>query len=453
MVQTTAATKRIDSGQGPPQDTAVASSRTKKRRGKPGELCQPNLDVLFLLAAYVHPLDLLSLARTCKSLRELLMDKASAFVWKTARRQVQGLPDCPADMTEPEYANLVFYSRCHGCGRHAKKILWQLRRRYCPKCRGGRLRSLSSCPDTIRQHPFLPMEKLTINGGNWVDKEQLESFIEEYNRSFDKERFLSDKQEQHSTIYLHASQCKYWEGEVASNRRSNLALRRKERCKSIFKRLKQHGYGPEIAYSGYDMIYQSCASFFKTSKPLTDKEWAQMWPDWLKIMNGFRSHRMDKTVYQPRRNLLVTEYNTYVTSPSSDAPSFDLLPHVIQLNCFPPFQDIIKAPEGTEMGEKPFESAFAQLPVLVDEWRKQLDAELAELVEIPSRLSRKGASSGRAVSSSSKTPIKSFQAPTDKLRLACAVFDAGHAWTWYPDVYFHMVHHQCRMKSCSRLLL
>ena len=41
------------------------------------------------------------------------MDKTSAFVWKTARRQVRDLPPCPADLTEPEYANLVFYARCH----------------------------------------------------------------------------------------------------------------------------------------------------------------------------------------------------------------------------------------------------------------------------------------------------------------------------------------------------
>ena len=41
------------------------------------------------------------------------MDKSSAFVWKTARRQAKGLPDCPLDLTEPEYANLVFYARCH----------------------------------------------------------------------------------------------------------------------------------------------------------------------------------------------------------------------------------------------------------------------------------------------------------------------------------------------------
>ena len=43
------------------------------------------------------------------------MDKSSAFIWKTARRHVEpaGLPDCPADLTEPEYANLAFYARCH----------------------------------------------------------------------------------------------------------------------------------------------------------------------------------------------------------------------------------------------------------------------------------------------------------------------------------------------------
>lgn len=43
------------------------------------------------------------------------MDKASAFVWRAACRHVKGLPDCPADLTEPEYANLVFCARCHVC--------------------------------------------------------------------------------------------------------------------------------------------------------------------------------------------------------------------------------------------------------------------------------------------------------------------------------------------------
>ncbi|KAF8553732.1 hypothetical protein OG21DRAFT_1384122, partial [Imleria badia] len=86
------------------------------------------------IAAHIHPMDLLNLARTCKSLRQLLMDKSSAFVWKAARSQVNGLPDCPADLAEPEYANLVFHAHCNGCGKYVKTVLWEMRRKYCPDC-------------------------------------------------------------------------------------------------------------------------------------------------------------------------------------------------------------------------------------------------------------------------------------------------------------------------------
>lgn len=41
------------------------------------------------------------------------MHKSSLFLWKTALRQIEGLPACPPDLTEPEYTNLVFVARCH----------------------------------------------------------------------------------------------------------------------------------------------------------------------------------------------------------------------------------------------------------------------------------------------------------------------------------------------------
>ncbi|KAF8141420.1 hypothetical protein EV363DRAFT_1204107 [Boletus edulis] len=456
MVQTRAATRRIESGQELPQDTAVTQLPTKKRRtedgtsppkkrrrGKPSELCQLNLDVLFLLAAYIHPLDLLNLARTCKSLRELLMDKSSEFVWKTARRQVRGLPDCPADLTEPEYANLVFHARCHGCGKYAKKILWEMRRRYCPECRQTRLCSYSSCNETIQLNYVIATENLIINGekGKWVDREQMHSFLQEYDRSSDKVQLLREKREQRCIMYGHALKCKDWEDDVASEHKYDLELRRRERDDGIFERLKQHGYQPEIAHFGYYAIKNCHMSFFKTSKPLTDKEWARMWPEWSETMKTFRSQRIDKMVYQPRRQLLMSEYANYVKSPSPTTPVFNLLPHVTDLFRFPPFRDIIRAPEGTELGPKPFESVFEQLPALVDEWRKQLDAGLAELVVIPADLSSKGTSSDRAVASSSTIHMESSGASTDKLRLACATFDTGYIVTRYPEMFSSM-HHQ-----------
>jgi len=88
------------------------------------------------------------------------------------------------------------------------------------------------------------------------------------------------------------------------------------------------------------------------------------------------------------------------------------------------------------MGDKPFESAFSQLPGLVDEWKKKLDVEVAGLVEIPSHLSFKGTSDGQIVASGSPRGSESPQAPTDRLRLACALFQGGFRGAFtHPDMF------------------
>ena len=67
----------------------------------------------------MEPLDLLNLARTSKDFRHLLMSKSSAAFWKAARKNVDGLPDCPPFMSEPAYANLLFCAFCHVCGAYS----------------------------------------------------------------------------------------------------------------------------------------------------------------------------------------------------------------------------------------------------------------------------------------------------------------------------------------------
>jgi hypothetical protein len=166
-------------------------------------------------------------------------------------------------------------------------------------------------------------------------------------------------------------------------------------------------------------------------------EWKRVWPEWLETMDSFRSQRLNEDVYPPRRRSLVSEYANYVTRPSPNTPAFDLLPHAADVACFPPFRNIIRAPEGTQMNDKPFESALAQLPELVDEWRQKLDAEVAELVKIPSHLSLKSTSGGRVVSSTSTTGSESSRAATDKLGLACALFSNGMRGPFsHPEVFF-----------------
>ena len=68
---------------------------------------------LYQVFHHLHPYDLLHLARTTKTLRKLLMARSASTIWRRARENVPGLPDCPKDMSEPAYANLLFDPHCH----------------------------------------------------------------------------------------------------------------------------------------------------------------------------------------------------------------------------------------------------------------------------------------------------------------------------------------------------
>ena len=65
------------------------------------------------IAAHLTPLDLLHLARSTKAFNRLLMSRESKPIWRAARNSVRDLPDCPPDLSEPEYARLLFETECH----------------------------------------------------------------------------------------------------------------------------------------------------------------------------------------------------------------------------------------------------------------------------------------------------------------------------------------------------
>lgn len=116
---------------------------------------EPDSGAVPQILCYLHPGDLLNLARTSKDFRELLMSRRSMSFWKAARQNVEDLPPCPEDMSEPAYANLLFRTNCYVSlllflMRHADtvssfvlqhcsragcdQIYWDCRARYCKNC-------------------------------------------------------------------------------------------------------------------------------------------------------------------------------------------------------------------------------------------------------------------------------------------------------------------------------
>ena len=170
-------------------------------------------------------------------------------------------------------------------------------------------------------------------------------------------------------------------------------------------------------------------------------EWDRIWPEWAEIMSYLRSRRLDAIFYLPRRRLLVSECHRYVTHPSSDSPTFEVLPHLTDLARFPPIRDAIGTPEEVQTNENSFASAFAQLPVFVDEWMKKLNSEIAVLVKIPSCLSSDNVSGDRDWAPGSSRHAEPSQTDSEKLHLACAVFHVGGTGAFaYPEVLSVSMH-------------
>ena len=70
---------------------------------------------LFLISqiiSYLFPQDLLYLSRASHQLRSMFVSKTSLHMWRAARAQIKDLPNCPQDLSEPEYASLLFESTC-----------------------------------------------------------------------------------------------------------------------------------------------------------------------------------------------------------------------------------------------------------------------------------------------------------------------------------------------------
>ncbi|KAF8548202.1 hypothetical protein OG21DRAFT_790527 [Imleria badia] len=152
--------------------------------------------------------------------------------------------------------------------------------------------------------------------------------MQEYERAVDKGQFLTEKKQRCRAIHQHAWQCERWQRQVARERKDEHRACLWERHKSILERLRRLGYEHEISYFGHDRFRESGK---KTHKPLTDKEWDRILPEWLETMNHHRQMRLIAVVHQLRRLLLASQYDIYVKHQSPDTPIFGLLPHVADL--------------------------------------------------------------------------------------------------------------------------
>ncbi|KAI9461907.1 hypothetical protein BJY52DRAFT_164408 [Lactarius psammicola] len=149
------------------------SGPSRRVQGRLQNMLSLPLDVLFVIFSGLLPMDLLNLARTSNTLRQVLMSRKSMSVWIGARRNAGAteVPEPPEDMSEPAWAQLLFGPAiCSQCSaRNIHRVDFALRRRLCTVCRKRNLvfsiKFRSQCPDLKESvMDLLPYTKI----GGWA---------------------------------------------------------------------------------------------------------------------------------------------------------------------------------------------------------------------------------------------------------------------------------------------
>ncbi|KAG8769294.1 hypothetical protein FRC12_005049 [Ceratobasidium sp. 428] len=122
------------------QDSGASThTMIKRARGKQGKLqglMNMPIEVFTEISKYLYPLDLILLSRANKFFRQLLMSRSAIQTWRYALSNVPGLPPCPVELCEPQYAALVFSKYCSMCGKQALRPMDPvLQVRLCASCR------------------------------------------------------------------------------------------------------------------------------------------------------------------------------------------------------------------------------------------------------------------------------------------------------------------------------
>ncbi|EJF65802.1 hypothetical protein DICSQDRAFT_177237 [Dichomitus squalens LYAD-421 SS1] len=228
------------------------------------------LDILVEVFSFMHPGDLLNLARTTKDFRAFLMSRTSAPFWKSARQTVEGLPDCPPYLSEPAYANLMFFALCHHCLKsNIQNALFELSVRYCRDCQRYLLIDVQETDYRMDEvvikmgfeEPYLTSVILSRDSVDrlFYHRPEYENF-----RNFcflvqDEAELVRSIKDRIASVQVISESCEAlyaWKEAQVQNRAQELDRLREERFTTIIDFLRKDGWGDELDRMEPEDLYE-----------------------------------------------------------------------------------------------------------------------------------------------------------------------------------------------------
>ncbi|KAH9920083.1 uncharacterized protein B0H18DRAFT_1122178 [Fomitopsis serialis] len=363
--------------------------------------------------SHLLPLDLLNLARTSKPFRALLMARSSAGLWKASRRLVEGLPECPAHLSEPAYANLVFCSHCHSCLKPiTQSMLWVFGVRYCSSCKKSLTVSLyddNARAEFISDHfgavyPLLNKTDLPGKKHTFYHVPQ----VDEVKKAWDE---------------LGADQDKW----------SQYEQEQRQRVKEIEKaaafaihcvEVARHGLGEELDKLPNDMHPLADHTHVRPAKEITERAWERIRDDlssYMQYIQDIRLARERSAVTGKRLELLSNLMNTLRNRDLFGRGShMELHPKFPDYALMPEFRELVEVPSDRQIETEELMELCHLLPTLRARWLLQRMRLLGKMLAtalglaLPEGIDAEGAGED------------STNIPYDMFDLAVAVFECRH---------------------------
>ncbi|KAI0048473.1 hypothetical protein FA95DRAFT_1038684 [Auriscalpium vulgare] len=431
------------------KSNAAAPSKLESKPKRPSRKVQGQrqnmlagmpLDVLFEMFTYLPPVDLLSLARTSKDLRKLLMSRKSASVWKASRGQAPGLlaPEPPEDLSEPAWVDLIYGSAvCSVCGaKNIHRVDFALRRRMCTRCMKSNLvfavQFKAKCPGV--NPSVMDLLPFTHTGG-WAHghssnskfywrpdviamHEKLAEFKGDAKalKAFRKERVATV-----GAILEDVADFETWAHEAANARSRDQQSRKERRLADIVSRLSAAGYEKaDIDYVNIPLI-----PGVDGDKDLTEQAWKKLKPKLETVLVAGRPVRLAKERRNTIRERTDVASIRYTNLWRTCLPAmWFYLPPLSWAPKLPCFKDLIDRED--DVAADAWADAVEQMPMDVAEWMEGKRNE--HLAMLPGGGTTNSASMEPILLSSPTVTVKRqdrMRGYAGQLELATSVFSEG----------------------------
>ncbi|RDX56849.1 hypothetical protein OH76DRAFT_1395991 [Lentinus brumalis] len=340
----------------------IARRNIRGRRGGLKDMPGMPLDILIEIFGFMHPRDLLNLARTSKSFRALLMSRSSHAMWRASIEGVEGLPKCPPYMSEPEYINLLFFPHCHGCLKpNVQTIVFEFAVRYCNACKKEMLFERVHAFDLLQSinglGGFTGFPFAMIKDGHHLQyhKPEILAFRAQWDLLPDddsKKVFAAAAISRVKMMHEALPALHKWRDEQKSKRSVELHQIKVDRFHSITAKLRQEGWAEELDLMSSWQQRAMRDTFASKAEPLTERGWQKVRGDAVAYMEDIKKRRLDaarRVLLRGRFESFAKSHETYRDADYRRTADSDLEPHLMDLAVMDEFRAILDVDKDADM--------------------------------------------------------------------------------------------------------